>query len=357
MSTNFSPEQEGHAAAEPPDGCGGRLRAARLARGLDLDRVAGELHLTTTVIESLERDDYEALPGRVFVVGYLRKYARLLGLDPEPLLAAYQARAPRTEPLHNAGTSRPDLQTGSSHLVVRLVSALLLVLLAALTYVWWVDRQPVTEAETDDAGVVQDREMPQETETASASAPEVLPQPQVPAPIGAVGAEPGAASMAPETAAGVQSPAPEPRPSDEAYDEPATAASSVGSETGTGRGAEGTGAGAGNSELTTTGEGTEASAQGGEGAEGAAAAATDGEIVMSFAGPCWVDVRGSDHKYKLFGEMKKGDRRVLGGTPPYSVILGNAAAVTITVDGKAVDLSAKSKGNVARFTLDPSATP
>jgi len=358
MSTHFSTEQEDHAAAEHPDGFGGRLRVARLAQGLDLDRVAGELHLTTTVIESLERDDYEALPGRVFVVGYLRKYARLLGLDPEPLLAAYQARAPRTEPLHAGSTSRPELQTGSSHVVVRLVSALLLVLLAALTYIWWVDRQPVMETEMDDAGVVQDKEMQQETETASASAPEVIPQPQVPAPIGlaGTGAGAGAVTMAPETAAGVQHSSPEPRPSDETPVEPATATSSVGSETDTSGGAEGAGAGAGNSELTTTGEGTEASAQGGEGAEGEAAA-TDGEVVMSFAGPCWVDVRGSDHKYKLFGEMKKGDRRVLGGTPPYSVILGNAAAVTITVDGKAVDLSAKSKGNVARFTLDPSATP
>jgi cytoskeleton protein RodZ len=356
MSTHFSPEQEDYAAAEHPDGFGGRLRAARLAQGLDLGRVAGELHLTTTVIESLERDDYEALPGRVFVVGYLRKYARLLSLDPEPLLAAYQARAPRTEQLHAGSTSRPELQTGSSHVVVRLVSVLLLLLLAALTYVWWVDRQPVTEAETDDAGVVQGREMSQETETASASAPVDLPQTQVAAPIGAVGAEPGAATMAPETAAGVQPTAHEPRPSNETPAEPTSATSSVGSETGTSGGAEGTRAGTDNPELTTTGEGTEASAQGGVGAE-EEAAATDGEIVMSFAGPCWVDVRGSDHKYKLFGEMKKGDRQVLGGKPPYSVILGNAAAVTITVDGKALDLSAKSKGNVARFTLDPSATP
>ena len=199
--------------------------------------------------------------------------------------------------------------------------------------------------------------MQQETDTASVSAPEVNLQPQVPARIGASGAEPGVAAMAPETAAGIQPPAPEPRPSDEAPVEPATATSSVGSEADTSGGTEGTGAGAENPELTTTGEGTEAPAQGGEGVEETPAAATGGEVVMSFAGPCWVDVRGSDHKYKLFGEMKKGDRRVLGGSPPYSVILGNAAAVTITVDGKALDLSAKSKGNVARFTLDPSATP
>ena len=81
------------------------------------------------------------------------------------------------------------------------------------------------------------------------------------------------------------------------------------------------------------------------------------EILMAFDGPCWVDVRDSERKYKLFGEMKKGDRHVLGGKAPYSVILGNAAAVQITVNGTAFDLSTVSQGNVARFTLDPGETP
>ena len=89
----------------------------------------------------------------------------------------------------------------------------------------------------------------------------------------------------------------------------------------------------------------------------AAVAAEAGAIVMSFEGPCWVDVRDSERSYKLFGEMKKGDRHVLSGTPPYSVILGNVAAVEITVGGAEFDLSAISRGNVARFTLNPDQMP
>ena len=50
------------------------------------------------MIESLERDDYEALPSRVFVIGYIRKYACRVGLDPEPLVAAYRAAVPEAEP-------------------------------------------------------------------------------------------------------------------------------------------------------------------------------------------------------------------------------------------------------------------
>ena len=77
------------------------------------------------------------------------------------------------------------------------------------------------------------------------------------------------------------------------------------------------------------------------------------QIVMSFTGPCWVDVRDSERKFKLFGEMPKGSRKVLGGKPPYKMVIGNAKMVDITVNGKRFDLTPYAKGNVARFTLNP----
>ncbi len=43
--------------------------------------VAANLNLRVSVIEALERDDYTDLPGPTFVRGYLRGYARLLGVD------------------------------------------------------------------------------------------------------------------------------------------------------------------------------------------------------------------------------------------------------------------------------------
>ena len=75
--------------------------------------------------------------------------------------------------------------------------------------------------------------------------------------------------------------------------------------------------------------------------------------MLNFSGACWVDVRDNDRKFKLFGEMPKGTRKVLGGQPPYKVVIGNAKAVDISVDGKPFDLAPYAKGNVARFTLDP----
>jgi cytoskeleton protein RodZ len=81
------------------------------------------------------------------------------------------------------------------------------------------------------------------------------------------------------------------------------------------------------------------------------------EVVLEFHGPCWVDVRDAAKTFSLTGSMAKGDRRVLGGTPPYSLVLGSTSAVTVTVKGVPFDLSPVSKGNVARFKLDPAALP
>jgi cytoskeleton protein RodZ len=82
------------------------------------------------------------------------------------------------------------------------------------------------------------------------------------------------------------------------------------------------------------------------------AAASPG-IVFEFTAPCWVDVRDTKRNFKLFGEMPKGTRKVLGGEPPYQVVLGNASAVRVTVDGVPYDIAQHARGNVARFTLDP----
>ncbi|HSQ06554.1 MAG TPA: helix-turn-helix transcriptional regulator, partial [Chromatiaceae bacterium] len=70
---------------------GRRLRAAREAQGLGTERIATLLHLNSSLVESLEQDRYADLPGAVFIGGYIRNYARHVGLDPEPLVAAYWA--------------------------------------------------------------------------------------------------------------------------------------------------------------------------------------------------------------------------------------------------------------------------
>jgi len=82
---------------EQGKGCGARLREAREAAGLTVDEVAARLKMPVQGIRSLEQEDWQRLGAPVFVRGQLRSYARLLGVDLEPLLQ--QAHLAPVEPV------------------------------------------------------------------------------------------------------------------------------------------------------------------------------------------------------------------------------------------------------------------
>jgi cytoskeleton protein RodZ len=69
---------------------GSLLLAQRETLELSLQHVADELNLTMHYVRALETDSYDKLPGDVFVKGYIRSYARLLGLDPDQMLEIYR---------------------------------------------------------------------------------------------------------------------------------------------------------------------------------------------------------------------------------------------------------------------------
>ncbi|MHB1300638.1 MAG: RodZ domain-containing protein [Burkholderiales bacterium] len=62
------------------------LRAEREKRGLKVEEVASQMRLSRHQVEALERGDYDALPGAIFVRGFIRNYAKLLQIDSESLL-------------------------------------------------------------------------------------------------------------------------------------------------------------------------------------------------------------------------------------------------------------------------------
>ena len=68
-------------------GIGGELARAREARGLALADVAQSLKFAPRQLEALEQERFDQLPGGTFARGMVRSYARLLKLDPEPLLS------------------------------------------------------------------------------------------------------------------------------------------------------------------------------------------------------------------------------------------------------------------------------
>lgn len=77
---------------------GERLRRAREERGLSLKEAAESLVLKVQVLEALEACRFAELPEPALARGYLRRYALLLGLDPEPLLALYPQGPPSVPP-------------------------------------------------------------------------------------------------------------------------------------------------------------------------------------------------------------------------------------------------------------------
>ena len=73
-------------------GVGAELSAARQERGLGLQEVAQQLKFGLRQLEALEADRFDELPGGTFARGMVRSYARLLKIDPDPLLARLAGR-------------------------------------------------------------------------------------------------------------------------------------------------------------------------------------------------------------------------------------------------------------------------
>ena len=82
------------------EGLGLWLRRAREAQQLTLDDVEKKLRIRRRYLQALEAGDYSALPGQIQTRGFLRNYARFLGVPPEEALARYEeedARRRRSE--------------------------------------------------------------------------------------------------------------------------------------------------------------------------------------------------------------------------------------------------------------------
>jgi cytoskeleton protein RodZ len=83
-----------------------------------------------------------------------------------------------------------------------------------------------------------------------------------------------------------------------------------------------------------------------------AKAPTASVLKFAFAQPSWVEVRDRDGRVIFSQKNAAGSEREVEGQPPFSVVIGNAAHVTLQYKGVAVDLSKRSKDDVARVTVE-----
>jgi cytoskeleton protein RodZ len=172
-------------------GVGSELKAARESQGLAIDDVAQQLKFAPRQIESLEQEHFDRLPGPTIARGMVRNYARLLKLDPEPLL---ERMAPKVEKAPDAGRIAARFRqpvpfsdgTKRSSLLYAGFSVGLLVLVGAVAYEWQQEKatpefvapaqsqRPQPEEITQTAAVVQSpsTEVPQSPQASAEPAAE-----------------------------------------------------------------------------------------------------------------------------------------------------------------------------------------
>jgi cytoskeletal protein RodZ len=68
---------------------GTTLKELRLSRGIILEEVEQVTHIALRYLRAIEGNDFAMMPGLVYARAYVRKYAEFLGLDPEPLVSAF----------------------------------------------------------------------------------------------------------------------------------------------------------------------------------------------------------------------------------------------------------------------------
>ncbi|MBI5816153.1 MAG: helix-turn-helix domain-containing protein [Nitrospinae bacterium] len=70
---------------------GSHLRNIRLARGASLDEISAMTKVKKAYLEAIESENFKSFPAPVFLKGFLKAYAKALGLDPEEISSKYNA--------------------------------------------------------------------------------------------------------------------------------------------------------------------------------------------------------------------------------------------------------------------------
>ena len=115
---------------------GAQLAKRRKNLEYSVEYVANKLHLRVRMIELLEEDQYDLLPQPVFIKGYLRGYAKLLDLEPEPLLAIYNQLHTCERKLDKALWQSRRAPARAEHAIRWGTGAFALIVLAAVIF-WW----------------------------------------------------------------------------------------------------------------------------------------------------------------------------------------------------------------------------
>ncbi|SDQ55046.1 cytoskeleton protein RodZ [Pseudomonas grimontii] len=315
---------------------GDTLRQARESNGWSLAEVALKLNLTTTSLGNLEAGAFDKLPGHTFARGYIRAYAKLLGIDQAVLVQQFdQFTGTDSQGSSVHGLGRIEEPVRVSHTILRIVSLLLLIAVIGGGFVWWQDQasqrskdltsnamehvevesadgttqiHPLDEPE--DQAVAQGQAAPEIPAATEQSEPETAPTAAVPAPV--TPAAPAHTPAAPIAQANTPTASAQ-APATTAPAAPAAPAMSP---------------------PTTP-----------------ALIAGDGRVQITFVADCWTQVTDGNGKVLVSGLKRKGDTLDLGGKPPLTLRLGFARGAQVAYNGQPVDVAQFTTGETARLKL------
>ena len=309
---------------------GDTLRQARESNGWSLAEVALKLNLTTTSLGNLEAGAFDKLPGHTFARGYIRAYAKMLGIDQAILVQEFdQFTGTDSQGSNVHGLGRIEEPVRVSHTILRIVSLLLLIAVIGGGFVWWQDQasqrtkdltsnamehvevesadgttqiHPLDEPE--DQAVAEGQALPEApVATEQPAAPETAPAATAAAPTPATPAAP----VAQTPAAPVQAPAtPAPAAPVAPAISPPTAPALI---------------------------------------------AGDGRVQITFIADCWTQVTDGNGKVLFSGLKRKGDTLDQGGKPPLTLRLGFARGAQVAYNGQPVDVAPFTTGETARLKL------
>jgi cytoskeleton protein RodZ len=294
--------------------------------------MSDRLNWSPAHVTAIEENRFETLRGLAFVRGYLRAYARAVGLDEDEMLALFTAMHPEEKeelvlPAMTASATATGQKTGWSVVFGTVVALLVIV------WIWWQQQQapttvPPAQARSSTAvttGAAEPVAEPEpatvtvvEAETPAAEQPELVVSPPT-------DSTPEDTATGAATAAAALVAEPEPVPV--APPEPEATPESV-----TDAAAESIPAGAIGSFAIAGGPG-------------------EGDLEFSFSDDCWLEVRdGSDQL--IYADLHtEGDRISLDGEPPFQVLAGNAAALAVSYRGESVTVVTRPGRDTARFTV------
>ncbi|WP_448682567.1 RodZ domain-containing protein [Pseudomonas nicosulfuronedens] len=317
---------------------GETLRQARENKGWSTAQVAGQLNLTENALRSLEQGSFDQLPGHTFARGYIRAYAKLLGMDQAQMVTAFDQYTGTDASGSNVqALGRVVEPVRLSRNLLRLFSLALLAVLIGFGYFWWQERsarpaetgslnmEHVEVESADGTTEIHTLDEPEDQAVAEdqANTPAVPTEPagdnggaEAPAETApsapAVPGVPAAAETAP-----AQAPA-APAQQPVAPASPATPVAPVAP--------------------------TEAPAA------PVVAAAGQGVVKVQFIADCWTQVTDADGKIILEGLKRKGDSLEVAAKAPVQLRLGFAQGAQVSYNGQPVEVT-PARGGTARLKL------